>query len=105
MIVRILEMRAKEKARALGLRIEKSTRSGKKWDAYDTKTGEYQASFGATGYDDYASFLAKERRGEVPQGTAAKRRAAYKARHAKDRAVQKRDGRYTPGYLADQILW
>ena len=98
-------MSPQSQARRLGLRLVKSTRSGKKYDAYDARTGEYQASFGATGYDDYHSWLAKERRGEVPKGTAAKRRAAYKARHAKDRAVQKRDGRYTAGFLADRILW
>ena len=92
-------------ARRLGLRLEKSKRAGKRFDAYDAKTGEYQASFGALGYDNYHSYLAKERRGEVPQGTAAKRRAAYKSRHTKDRAVRKRDGKFTAGFLADQVLW
>ena len=98
-------MRAKQKAKALGLRLEESARKGHKWDAYDLETGEYQASFGAVGYDDYMSFLAKERRGEIPKGTADKRRKAYHARHAKNAAVRKRNGKYTAGFLAAEILW
>jgi len=98
-------MRAKQKAKALGLRLEKSTRKDKKWDAYDAETGEYQASFGHVDYDDYAMLLAKERRGEIAKGTADKRRAAYHARHAKNAAVRKRNGKFSAGFLAAELLW
>ena len=90
----------RKRAKELGLRVERSKKAGKKWDAYDAATGEFQASFGAQGYKDYAIFLREDGKAE-----ADKRRAAYKARHAKDRAVRKRDGKFTAGYLADQLLW
>ena len=95
----------RKRAKQLNLRIERSQRAGKKWDAFDLQTGEFQASFGATGYDDYYSFLAKEKRGHVPKGTAAKRREAYRSRHAKNMAVQKRGGKFTAGYLSSELLW
>ena len=95
----------RKRAKELGLRVEKSQRKNKKWDAYDLETGEYQASFGHVDYDDYASFLAKTRRGELPKGTADKRRKAYHARHAKNAAVRKRNGKFTAGYLAAELLW
>lgn len=90
------EIRAK--AKAIGVTVKPSTRKGKKLDAY--VDGQFQASFGATGYKDYE--LYKKEKGK--EYTDEKRKA-YKARHEKDRKVKYRDGRLTAGFLADRILW
>ena len=90
----------RKRAKELGLRVERSTRTGKKWDAYDAETGEFQTSFGAVGYKDYAMFLRED--GKVE---ADKRREAYRKRHAKNLAVRKRDGKFTAGFLSSTLLW
>lgn len=88
----------KRKARKLGVTVKVSSRKGKKIDVF--KNGKKVASIGASGYDDYPTFLRKEREGKVSKGTAKKRRKAYKARHEKNR---KKRGK--PGWYADQLLW
>lgn len=88
----------KDKAKAIGVTVKPSTRKGKKLDAY--KDGEYQASFGALGYNDYHIY--KREKGEA---YANEKRKQYKARHEKNRNVKYRDGKLTAGYLADRILW
>lgn len=85
-------------ARKIGVTIKPSTRKGKKIDVF--KDGKKVASVGAIGYDDYPTFMKKEREGKVPKGTAERRRKLYKIRHRKDRNV-----RGTPGYYADKLLW
>jgi len=85
-------------ARKIGVTVKPSTRKGKKIDVF--KDGKKVASVGALGYDDYPTFMKKEREGKVPKGTAERRRKLYKIRHRKDRNV-----RGTPGYYADKLLW
>jgi len=86
------------RARILGVTVKPSTRKGKKIDVF--KGGKKVASVGALGMKDYPTYKRLERAGSVPPGTAKTRRAAYKARHAKDRKVYG-----SPGYYADQLLW
>ncbi len=85
-------------AKRLGVQVKPSRVQGKKIDVF--KNGEKVASVGAKGYADYGTFLGLERSGKFPKGHANKRRASYKARHAKDRKV-----RGSAGYYADQLLW
>jgi hypothetical protein len=88
------------KAKEIGVVIRSSTRKHKKLDVFDEKTGEYIASIGDDRYDDYHTYLKKE-----DKEIADARRKLYKLRHEKDIAVQKKDGKYTPGYLAWKLLW
>lgn len=88
----------RQQAKALGVEVKLSNSKGKKIDVY--KSGEKVASVGALGYDDYGTFLEKERAGKVPRGTAQAKRKAYKARHEKDRKIV-----HSPGWYADKLLW
>ena len=88
----------KNKARYLGVIVRPSKTKGKKIDVYLNNLKI--ASVGALGYADYPTYMAMERKGIVPKGTANKRRAAYKSRHSKDRKVVG-----SAGYYADQLLW
>lgn len=85
-------------AKRIGVNVKPSRTKGKKIDVI--KDGRKIASVGALGYADYPTYMAMERRGIVPKGTANKRRAAYKSRHSKDRKVVG-----SAGYYADQLLW
>ena len=85
-------------AKRLGVNVKPSRTKGKKIDVI--KDGRKIASVGALGYADYPTFMAMERRGLVPKGTANKRRASYKSRHSKDRKVKG-----SRGFYADQLLW
>jgi hypothetical protein len=58
------------------------------------------ASVGAIGYNDFPTFKRLEERGQVPKGTADKRRKLYKTRHDKDRKVKGSNG-----FFADKLLW
>ena len=93
----------RKKADKLGLVLKRSTRKGKKLDAYDRLTGEKVGSFGALGFGDYPTFMAMESRGELPQGFAKKKRYLYRNRHFNYAALGRQDA--TPGYLAYMILW
>jgi hypothetical protein len=86
------------KARSLGVVVKPSKNKGKKIDVF--KDGKKVASIGALGMMDFPSYRRAERTGKVPKGTAAKRRASYKARHGKYR-----HRRGTPSYYADKLLW
>ena len=88
----------KKQAKKLGVEVKPSTRLSKKIDVY--KKGEKVASIGAKGMNDYPTYKEKERKGEIPKGTADKKRKLYKLRHQKDRTKKG-----TPGYFADQLLW
>lgn len=87
-----------KQASKLGVRVRRSKKAGKKIDV--VKEGKVVASVGAVGYDDYPTYVLKEERGDVPKGTAEKKRRSYKARHSKYR---KKVG--TPSWYADQLLW
>lgn len=88
-----------ERAKKLGVSIKPSKTKGKKIDVYN-KQGEKLASIGAEGMNDYPTYKAKERKGEVPRGTAERRKKAYKTRHESDRHK-----RGSAGFFADKILW
>lgn len=88
----------KRKAKKLGLVVKPSTRKGKKIDVF--KNGKKIGSVGALGYSDYPTFLEEEKLGLLPKGYAARRRRAYKKRHAKHRKIK-----WTNSWLADQLLW
>ena len=87
-----------EQAKKLGVEVKPSKVKGKKIDVF--KKGEKVASVGALGMNDYPTYLEKERNGVVAEGTAKKRRKAYKMRHEKDRHEKG-----TKGYYADKLLW
>lgn len=88
----------KEKAKKIGVNVRPSKTIGKKIDVY--KNGTKLASIGAIGYKDYPTYLALEKEGKVPKGTASERRKMYKLRHDKDRKRL-----YSNGWYADQLLW
>lgn len=88
----------KSKAKKIGVEIKPSTNKAKKFDAY--KDGVKQASFGATGYQDYEKYKKSD-----GLEVANKKRSAYRARHADDINIKTRDGKLTAGYLAGKILW
>jgi hypothetical protein len=90
---------SKNQAERLKVIIKPSTHKNKKIDVFD-KEGKLLASIGDIRYMDYGLYLAAERKGQYPKGTANRNRYLYKKRHAKDLAVEG-----TPGYYADQILW
>jgi len=83
----------KDKAKALGVQVKKSTNKKKKIDVFKDK--KKIASIGAIGYGDYPTFM-KTKGKEF----ADKRRAAYKKRHQKNRLKKG-----TNGYYADKLLW
>lgn len=85
-------------AQRLGVVIRPSSDPKKKIDVF--KSGFLIARIGAKGYDDYATYLQQEKKGQVPPGTAEKRRELYAVRHAIDRV-----NKGTPGYYAYEILW
>jgi len=88
-----------DQAKKLGVTIKPSKNKGKKIDVFN-KEGEKLASVGALGMNDYPTFMEKEKKGQVPEGTANKRRKAYKTRHESDRHK-----RGSNGFFADKILW
>lgn len=90
----------RERAKQAGVVVKPSQKKDKKLDAFDKKTGEFQASFGGQGYKDYHIY-----KKEDGQQVANQKRKQYKARHEKDRKVKYRDGKLTAGFLADRILW
>jgi hypothetical protein len=87
-----------EQAKKLGVEVKPSKVKGKKIDVF--KNGEKVASVGALGMNDYPTYLEKEKDGVVAEGTANKRRKAYKMRHEKDRHI-----RGSKGFYADKLLW
>lgn len=88
----------KARAAAAGVVVKPSKNPLKKLDAY--KNGEFQASFGGSGYMDYHIY-----KKESGQKVASEKRQQYKARHEKDRHTKYRGGKLTAGWLADKILW
>lgn len=88
----------KAQAKKLGVSVRQSSVKGKKIDVL--KDGKKVASVGAIGYKDYPTFKNLEQKGQVPKGTAEKRRKAYKTRHEKDRNVKG-----SRGFYADKLLW
>jgi len=88
----IIKDRSYEIARKLGVEIKVSSNPKKKIDVY--KDGKKIASVGAIGYEDYPSYLLKNKE------LAEKKRKQYIARHKKD--IDKIDSN---GYFAYHLLW
>jgi len=79
-------VKARARAKRLGVMVKPSTRKHKKLDVY--KHGEKIASIGDKKYSDF-----------LQHGDEGRRRL-YKKRHEKDR-----HNKGSPGYYADKILW
>lgn len=83
----------REKARALGVTVRKSSNPQKKIDVF--KDGKKVASVGGAGYKDYPTYLRED-----GVKVAEEKRRLYKLRHEKDRKVVG-----SPGWYADNLLW
>ncbi len=89
---------SKKQAKRHNVELKPSENKTKKIDVF--KNGKKIASIGAIGYPDYPTYMELEKSNKVPSGTAKKRRAAYKSRHAKNIKVVGSNG-----WWADKILW
>lgn len=89
-------------AEKLGVVIRPSTNPAKKIDVFIPLEGKQfkKVSIGARHYADFHVYRELELAGKVPDGTAAQRKRAYEARHAKD---MNKPG--TPGFYAHKLLW
>lgn len=83
----------KRQAKKYGLVVKPSRTRGKKIDVF--KNNVKVASVGATGYNDYPTYIKKK-----GKKFAEERRRLYKIRHKNDRTK-----RGTPGWYADKLLW
>ena len=91
-----------QKAKKLGLTIEPSKKKNKKIDVID-KNDKVVASIGGVKkdgsfYNDFATYIDK-----IGLKEAKQKRKQYLARHSKEPKVK--DGKKTPSYYADKILW
>ena len=91
----------RNQADKLGLQIRSSSKTHKKLDIL--RQGKLIASVGDDRYKDFPTYRKLEQEGEIAKGTADKRRQAYHARHVG--YAEKRNGEYTPGFLAGRLLW
>jgi len=89
----IITPHTRQRAKALGVSVRPASSPEKKIDV--VRNGNVIASVGARGYKDYGLYLATE-----GKAVADKKRAAYRARHAKDLKVKD-----SPGYWANALLW
>jgi len=80
-------------AKKLGVQVKPSKTKGKKIDVF--KNGKKVASVGATGYNDYPTYIQKK-----GKKFADERRRLYKIRHKGNRKK-----RGSAGYYADKLLW
>ena len=83
----------RSRAKKLGVQIFPSKNKTKKLDVF--KKGKKIASIGAYGMNDYPTYMKLK-----GKKFALTRRRLYKIRHAKD--MKKK---WTPGYLANYLLW
>ena len=101
MVYKILPY-SEQQAKKHNVIIKPSTNKKKKIDVFD-KDGEKLASIGGIRkngipYNDYPTYLES-----IGLESANKKRKAYLARHAKEPKMK--DGKRTPSYWADVILW
>lgn len=92
----------KEKAKKLNVIIKPSTKKNKKIDVFDNQNN-LLASIGGVYpdgrfYKDYATYIQ-----ELGLDKANEKRKNYLKRHAKEPKIK--DGKRTPSYWADVILW
>jgi len=83
----------KQKAKEIGVVVTRSNNPRKKIDVF--KNGEKVASVGATGYNDYPTFMKL-----YGKEYADDRRKLYKKRHSNDLKVVGSNGWY-----ANKLLW
>jgi len=79
-----------------------SKTSGKKYDAYDSKTGRKLASFGNISYQQYKDKIGYYK-GKNHGSTS--RRDNYRSRHQKDRLTNKYKQKESAGYFSMNYLW
>jgi hypothetical protein len=82
-----------KQAKKLRLEVKPSTNKTKKIDVFKNKIKI--ASVGAYGMNDFPTYMKKK-----GIQYAKTRRRLYKRRHEKDRHVK-----WSPGWLADKLLW
>ncbi len=92
----------KDKAKIEGVIVKTSTNKKKKIDVFD-KQGNKLASIGGikpdgTPYMDYPNYIKS-----IGKENAELKRKAYLKRHSKE--AKKKDGKKTPSYYADVLLW
>jgi hypothetical protein len=95
----VITKEIRERAKQAGVVVKPSAKKDKKLDAFDKKTGEFQASFGQAGANDF--HLWKDAKGKA---YADERRRLYHLRH-KNEGAKVRGGKLTASYLAKKILW
>lgn len=88
--------RTKQIAKENNLIIKPSTDGKHKIDVFNKKG--FITSIGATGYDDYPTYLNLEKERKKPAGYADNRKKLYRIRH-------KEDLKTTRGKLANLLLW
>jgi len=88
-----IKIRSYDNAKKLGVIIRPSTRKDKKIDIF-TKHNKYITSIGATGYNDYPTYLLTDPK------MAEQKKTNYKKRHDNHR---NKVG--SPSWYADKILW
>jgi len=85
------------KAKQENVIVKPSTLKNKKIDVFD-KAGNKLASIGAIGYMDYPNYIKSK-----GLDYANERKRLYLLRHAKEPKIK--DGKKTPSYYADKLLW
>lgn len=99
-----IKERTKQIAKAQGLRLSPSNNLKFKLDVYDNE-GDFITSVGASGYQDYPSYLEMEARGEIPKGYANKRKDMYWNRHGKEIQNLGDEWKGSRSYYAFMLLW
>ena len=93
-----------KRAKKLGVKIFPSDNPKKKIEVYDWN-GIFITYIGDPKYKDFPSYLEMEKKGEVPEGYAEKRRRLYHIRHRKE--PEKLGDEYlgSASYYAKELLW
>jgi hypothetical protein len=81
-----------QQAKKLGVEIKSSKNPKKKIDVF--KQGKKITTIGASGYNDYPTYMKQDKE------LANQKKILYKKRHEKDRHIKG-----TAGFYADKILW
>lgn len=79
-----------------------SKTSGKKYDAYDSKTGRKLASFGNVSYQQYFDRIGYYK---GKNHGSSSRRNNYRSRHNKDTFTEKYKKGESAGYFSMKYLW
>jgi len=86
-------------AKQLGLEIFPTDKPDKKIKVYDAKTGIFLFYVGDSKYYDYHTYLADEKKGIFPKGTADDRKRLYHIRHKNDIEISRKS------YIGAKLLW